>query len=306
MYSDSVFVYLPTYQYPLPRSIDMTATTAYCTSGTTFHQRSLATHRPQYNAVVCRTSATALSSSPSSTSVVSSFLIEPSSPAADTKNDENNNHRQNDETDTVDLYDVLYITSDDDDDDDSASEIDPTPESIVQEQHLSLIGLRHKSNKPSAPIRTLVPLNKRLAAPVCLLPLPKHMDRVRRALYLRLPFLKSLASTRDIDSFCSTDETARSQSLLPRSGTQAAVLKMLKSGTRRHKLSKTGNYDQTLQAFVDHAHSYGAESILGSTRAIFALDCLSSRLCKLNSTLRHFCRSTRKQRTLSLCTSALI
>ena len=211
--------------------MDMTATTAYCTSAPSFHQRSLATHRPHYNAVVCRTSSTASSSSPSSTSVVSSFLIEPSSPAGDTKNDENNNHRQS--------ADVLYITSGADE----ATEIGHTLENIVQEQHLALIGLRHKSSKSSVPIGALVPLNKRLAAPVCLLPLPEHMDRVRRALYLRLPFLKSLASTRNIDSFCSTDETARSQSHLPRSGTQATVLRMLKNGSRRHKLSKKGNHE---------------------------------------------------------------
>jgi hypothetical protein len=111
---------------------------------------------------------------------------------------------------------------------------------IDEEQYLSFVGLRPKTKKPSVPIQTLKSLVKRLAAPVCLLPLPKHGERVRQALYILLPFLKFLSFTHDIELFCSTDDKTKFDSLLPRSVTQTRTST---TKTRKRKVSKTGKWN---------------------------------------------------------------
>jgi hypothetical protein len=117
---------------------------------------------------------------------------------------------------------------------------------IDEEQFLALVGLRLKIKRPVVPNLTLGPLTKRLACPVCLLPLPKFSDRVRQALYMVLPFLKFLSITCDIDDFCSTDENARARSLLPRSTAQTRALSTLNKSPKKQKLSKTGKYFITM------------------------------------------------------------
>lgn len=228
----------------------MAAATAYCTSNTAFYQHALATARPQYPSVSRRSPLTTLSSSPSSspTTLSSQFEQQPLSTHL-IKSDENNNHpRSTAESTITDLDDVLYITSDDDDDDDDIREDgilhgDRTECEMDQARFLSMVGLRMKTKAPTAPTYSLPPLTKRVAYAVCLLPLPKHSDRVRQALYLRLPSLKFLKFTRDIDRFCSTDESARAQSLLPRSLSRTRAVKTIKKHRRRHKLSKSGKSD---------------------------------------------------------------
>jgi hypothetical protein len=116
-----------------------------------------------------------------------------------------------------------------------------TVDDINEEQFLALVGLRHKTKEKSVPALTIRPLAKRLAAPVCLLPLPKYRERVRHALYILLPFLKFLSITYDIELFCSTDEEAQTESLLPRSVTQARTSKTMNKTTNKRKVSKSGN-----------------------------------------------------------------
>ena len=232
----------------------MAAATAFCTSNTAFYQHALATARPQYPSVPRRSPLTTLSSSPSSspTTLSSQFEQQPLSTHL-IKSDENNNHpRSTAESTITDLDDVLYITSDDDDDnndddydihEDGILNGDRTECEIDQARFLSMVGLRMKTKAPTVPTHSLPVLTKRVAYAVCLLPLPKHSDRVRQALYLRLPSLKFLKFTRDIDRFCSTDESARALSLLPRSLSRTRAVKTIKKHRRRHKLSKSGKSD---------------------------------------------------------------
>ncbi|CAF5118595.1 unnamed protein product, partial [Rotaria magnacalcarata] len=133
---------------------------------------------------------------------------------------------------------------DDDDDDDNNGLADNyhMETDHDEEEFLSLVGLRLKTKKPIVRNLHLRTLTKRLACPVCLLPLPKNIDRVRQALYIRLPFLKFLSITKDMDRFCSTDPNIIAQSLLPRSVTQARSTSILNRNKQRQKLSKTGNH----------------------------------------------------------------
>jgi hypothetical protein len=218
----------------------MAAATAYCTSNTNFHQHSLTTTRSQFTPVPRRTT---LSPSKSFSSTAPISHTEQPSIIKTIQSDENNNDHQIEDTSTSDLDDVLYITSDDEINDDDDDDDDQVLDDIDEEQFLAFVGLRSKFKKPIVRNLPLPPLTKRLAVPVCLLPIPKFSERVRQALYIRLPFLKFLSITSDIESFCSTDDNARAQSLLPRSVVQTRALSTLNKSPKKKKLRKTGKYE---------------------------------------------------------------
>jgi hypothetical protein len=212
----------------------MAAATAYCTSNTNFHQHSLTTTRSQFSPVSRRTT---LSPSTSFSSTAPISHNEQPSIIKTITSDENNNDHQIEDTTTSDIDDVLYITSDDDVNDDLVVD------DIEEEQFLAFVGLRPKFKKPIVRNLTLPPLTKRLACPVCLLPIPKFTERVRQALYIRSPFLKFLSITSDIENFCSTDDNAKAQSLLPRSVVQTRALSTLNKSPKKQKLRKKGKYE---------------------------------------------------------------
>jgi hypothetical protein len=219
----------------------MAAATAYCTSNTTFHQHSLTTTRSQFTPVPRRTTSSPSTSFSSTTPI--SHIDQPSI-IKTIKSDENNNDHQIDDITISNIDEVLYITSDDDDDDiDNVDDNDEIVDDIDQEQFLALVGLRSKIKKPIVPNLTIPPLTKRWACPVCLLPIPKYIERVRQALNIRLPSLKSLSITCDIESFCSTDDNARAQSLLPRSVGRTRALSRLNKSPKKRKSRKTGKYE---------------------------------------------------------------
>jgi hypothetical protein len=216
----------------------MAAATACCTSNTTFHQHSLTTTRSQFSPVSRRTT---LSPSTSFSSSAPLSHNEQSSIIKTRKSDENNNDHQIEDTISSDIDEVLYITSDNDDDNDDDD--DQIVNDIDEEEFLSYVGLRSKIKKPIVQNLPLPSLTKRLACPVCLLPLSKFSERVRQALNIRLPFLKFLSITSDIESFCSTDDNARAQSLLPRSAAQTRALSTINRSPRKQKLRKAGKYE---------------------------------------------------------------
>jgi hypothetical protein len=189
--------------------------TACCTSKPIIYQIQLITTRSQFSPILPRTTL-----SPSSVISISEIHT-PNKLNITIKNDVNNNKNH---------QEIFDITSDDEKVDD-----------IDEEQFLAFVGLRHKTKKKSVPISTSRPLAKRLAAPVCLLPLPKYGERVRQALNILLPFLKFLSITYDIDLFCSTDDQAKAESLLPRSVTQTRISKKINKKTNKRKVSKSGN-----------------------------------------------------------------
>ncbi|CAF2622430.1 unnamed protein product [Rotaria sp. Silwood2] len=214
----------------------MAAAMAYCTNSA-FYQHSFTKARTQFTPVPRRAT---LSPSASAGSTVSIPHIEQPSITKTIKSDENNNSHQIETTDIANINDILDVTSDDDvdgigDDNQLVNDID-------EEQFLAFVGLRRKTKKPIVRKLNLRSLTKRLACPVCLLPLPKYSERVRQALYIRLPFLKFLTITCDIESFCSTDENAKAQSLLPRSATQTRALSALNRSKRKQKSPKKGKY----------------------------------------------------------------
>ena len=215
------------------------AATVYCTSNIAFHQHSLNTTRSQFTPVLRRTTLSASTSFSSTTSV---SHIDQQSIIKAIKNDENNNNHQIEKTTIANVDAVLYIETEDEDDDIDDDERHMVDD-IDEEQFLSFVGLRSKMKKPMVPNLTLRPLTQRLASPVCLLPLPKYSERVRQAIYIRLPFLKFLTITSDIDSFCSTDNNTKAQSLLPRSITQTRYLSSLNKSPKKRKLPKTGKYE---------------------------------------------------------------
>ena len=202
----------------------MTAT-ACCTSNKIIYQIQVIT-RSQFAPILPRTTL-----SPSSSSIISiSEIHTPVKLNKTIQSDINNN--------TNDCRQITNTTNEDIFDFSSDNE---TVENIDEEQFLAFVGLRHKTKKKSVPIPTFRPLAKRLAAPICLLPLPKYGERVRQALYILLPFLKFLSFTNDIELFCSTDETAQAESLLPRSVTQTRTSKTVNKTTNKRKVSKSGN-----------------------------------------------------------------
>ena len=203
----------------------MTATAALCHTNNVFCQHVPTLAQPSLTASFLRSNGPIIRST--STSAMNYHPLDSTDPI-DFKiaSDENNNHQSF----SKDEYDVLYITSDNDDDDiiynyeeepttDRHEEIQiPSAElNLDQEKFLSLVGLRSKNKRTVKPAGKMGSLTKRWANPVCLLPLPKHVHRVRPALYIMLPFLKFLKITHNIEHFCATDASARAQSLLPRS-----------------------------------------------------------------------------------------
>lgn len=116
-----------------------------------------------------------------------------------------------------------------------------TKDNISEQQFLAMVGLRHRTRKKSIPSSTRRPLAKRLAAPICLLPLPKNAERVRQALYILLPFLKFLSITRDVEPFCSVDNQAQTENLSPRLVTQMRTPEKIYTKSNKRKVSKSGN-----------------------------------------------------------------
>jgi len=199
----------------------MTAT-ACCTPNSVIYQIQLITTRSQFTPILPRTSL-----SPSSSSISSiSDIPKPIKSNQTTKSDINNNNKPH-QISNANIEEIFDITSDD--------------ETVDEEQFLAYVGLRHKTKKSSVPIPTLRPLAKRLTAPLCLLPLAKHGERVRQSLYILLPFLKFLSITDDIELFCATDEKAKAESLLPRSLTQTRTPKTINKTKNKRKVSKAGN-----------------------------------------------------------------
>lgn len=209
----------------------MAATTAYSTSNTAFHPHSFTPPRVQYSPVSLRTT-------PSS----SNSHLDRLSISRTIKNDENNNEQMIDDIpDSPPDHNVLYIAIDNEIDD-SESTDSIVNNDVDEEQFLSFVGLRRKNYKPVVTPMTLLPVTKRFACPICLLPLPKYTQRVRQALYIRLPFLKFLRITHDIERFCSTDANARAQSLLPRSTALTRSSTVKHRSPKKRKLAKTGKY----------------------------------------------------------------
>lgn len=116
-----------------------------------------------------------------------------------------------------------------------------TKNNISEQQFLAMVGLRHRTRKKSVPLPTTRPLAKRLAAPICLLPLPKNMERVRQALYILLPYLKFLSITRDVEPFCSVNNQAEAENLSPRLVTQMRTPEITYAKSNKRKVSKSGN-----------------------------------------------------------------
>jgi hypothetical protein len=201
----------------------MTAT-ACCTSKPIIYQIQLITTRSQFTPVLPRNTL-----SPSSSSIISiSEIHTPIKLNKPIKSDINNNkNHQKANLNHQEIFDITYDGE--------------TVDNMDEEQFLAFVGLRHKTKKKSVIVSTSRPLAKRLAAPVCLLPLPKYGERVRQALYILLPFLKFLSITYDIDLFCSTDDNAKAESLLPRSVTQIRTSKSINKKTNKRKVSKSGN-----------------------------------------------------------------
>lgn len=208
----------------------MTAT-ACCTSKPIIYQIQLVTTSSKFTPILSRNT---------SSSIISlSDIQQPLKITKTSENDVNNNKNHSD-------YDIIYIDSpqenlniiNNDNDNDNQ-----TMDNINAEQFLSCVGLRHKTKTKIKPILTTRSLAKRLATPVCLLPLSERTnDRVRQALYILLPYLKFLSITHDIELFCSTDEKAKAESLLPRSGTQTRTSKTIHRNTNKRKVSKSGKY----------------------------------------------------------------
>lgn len=222
---------------------------AYCTSNPAFYQHSLTSTRNQFTPVARRTSS---SPSTSLCSPVSMTHIDQSSIAKAIKSDENNNNQQIENTNKTNTGKILHNIADDDDDDhDNADDIAnkfpddnyQTVTNIDEEEYLACVGLRRKTKQTIARDLYLRPLTKRLAFPVCLLPLPKCMERVRQALNIRLPFLKFLSITKDIERFCSTnaDEIAASL-LVSRSVAQARASSTINKSQKKRRSLKTGRY----------------------------------------------------------------
>ncbi|UJR21993.1 hypothetical protein I4U23_025061 [Adineta vaga] len=188
----------------------MTAT-ACCTSNPNFYQIQVITNRSQFTPILSRASHSPLSSSILTISDIPKSI--------QLKSDINNNNKSEEI-----IEEISHITSDD--------------ETIYEEEFLACVGLRRKTKRSFVSLPKLRPLAKRLIAPLCLLPLAKNGERVRQSLYVLLPFLKFLSITYDTESFCSTDEKAKAESLLPRSLTQARSSKATDKKKNKRKVSK--------------------------------------------------------------------
>lgn len=201
-------------KYILSCNSNMTAATALCTPNNVFYQRILSLNRPSLPVALRQNNPSVICTSKSTTIVCRSSEVQ-------FESDENNNSR------TVKnlIEEVLLITSDEEEDDNELlddkisheqnQQIDTKPivNEIDEELFLSFVGLRMKTKKIEKSLPTMKTLTKRWATPLCLLPLPKHNERVRQALYSSLPSLKFLRITNDIERFCATDSSIRNRNL---------------------------------------------------------------------------------------------
>ncbi|UJR27200.1 hypothetical protein I4U23_008496 [Adineta vaga] len=212
------------------------ATTVYFTTSTSFHQHSLTTTRAQFSPVRHRTSL----STPSISHIDQSLIVNIN------KSDENNNEKTNETDDPIEnsiqenIDGISSIITSNEQINDDKHDMD---EHVDVDEFLSYVGLRSKTKQSDMRNLNLRPLTQRLASPVCLLPLPKYDKRVRQALYIRLPFLKFLTTICDIENFCSTDASAKAQSLLPRPTVQTRALSASNKSPKKRKFSKTGKYN---------------------------------------------------------------
>ena len=201
----------------------MTATTCRA-SNSVFYQLQLGIAKSQLTPILCITTV----SSSSSSSISVSHPERQIKPKETIHNDENNNQSPS-RTNTHHNAHLQILDS------------DPKLKELDEAEFLACVGLRPKSQKRSLPTQLLRPLRKRLAVPVCLLPLRNNVDRVRQALNIVLPYVKFLSIIHDTEDFCSTDNipdlrSASSRSLShKRSSANAASKKMGK-----HRLSKAG------------------------------------------------------------------
>ena len=213
----------------------MAAATAYCTSNTNFHQHSITTSRSPFTSISRRTTLSPSTSFSCSPAILHNEQLQPLIIKTIESDENNNHHQQINDTLLSDIADILYIATNDDNDINRVDNND-----IDVEELLSYVGLRLKNKKSIVRNLTLPTLTKRYAYPVCLLPLPKFIKRVRQALYIGISGLKHLSITTNIESFCSTDNNAKSQSLLPRSAAHRRSLSTINKSLRKQKLSKSG------------------------------------------------------------------
>jgi hypothetical protein len=213
----------------------MTATT-YCTSNSVFYQLQLAPTKSQLSPILCIT--TLSSSSPSSSILSVSHSEQQIRPKETVLNDENNNQSPSRTIISCNKRSSIVGYS------------DQTLKEIDEGEFLAGVGLRLKTKKRSLSIQLLRPLAKRLAVPVCFLPLRNNGERVRHALNIVLPYLKFLSIIHDTECFCSTKDAPDFRSLRPpslphkRSSAVAARKKMGK-----HQLSKAGKNRVSYQDF---------------------------------------------------------
>ena len=204
--------------------------TACCTSKPIIYQIQVITSRSQYTPIVPRSTLSPSSSSPSIISI-SELRTPIKLNRAIKSNVNNNNNNNNHQSITTTAHHETSNVSND-------SEI---MDYIDEERYLAMVGLRSKRKKKSVPVSAARPLAKRLAAPICLLPLPKYGERVRQALNILLPFLKFLSITHDIDLYCSKEDHTKAENLLPRSATQTRAPKAMQNKINKRKVSKSGN-----------------------------------------------------------------
>lgn len=201
----------------------MTATTC-CTSKPLVYQIQVIGTRSQFSSILSRTTSVSSSTAPSTVSIperhpyIKLNKIIPS--------DVNNNNFQKDNRTSEE---TLAIPNDNE-----------MVDNISEAEFLAMVGLRHRTRKKPAPISTARPLAKRLAAPICLLPLPKNAERVRHALYILLPFLKFMSITHDVEPFCAVNKQAQTENLSPRLVTQTRTPQTMHTKSNKRKVSKSG------------------------------------------------------------------
>ena len=221
----------------------MATATAFCPSNTPFHQHALSSPRSQYSSTVSL--RTTYPSTLPLTNTDSLTLIKI------TTSDENNNHKhQFDEASMSDDADdddnILYIANEYEDNEQASNSggndnnDDQTIDNSNIEEILSFVGLRLKTQQPKPIIPNFPSLKdlkrKDLLRPICLLPIPKYDEHIRKVLYMHLPLLKHLSITYDVELFCSTDNKAKAQSLLPRTNVLTRALSTLSKSPKKSKL----------------------------------------------------------------------
>ncbi|CAF3432328.1 unnamed protein product [Rotaria socialis] len=223
-------------------------TAAACrTSAPIIYQIQVISTQSQFTPVLPRTSISSSASSINSASEIRKSIRFKNT----TTNDINNNDQQVTNTSIQEIRDV--------------ENNDETVVDIDKEQYLALVGLRRKTKSPSKCISTLRPLVKRLAAPICLLPLPKNGQRVRQALYILLPFLKFLSIIHDIELYCSPNDQAKDGCLLTRSVTQTRTSEPINKKTNKRKVSKPEFISMASNAFRNNTRRTPMSQYIHST-----------------------------------------